>query len=416
MISPDGHLLPRDITLQRIKSFLFPRLDHIDSKIQKTLYRQATPALFVLMSVILLVSFFIFVISALSNLDLILLTKSLFVFIPYFLLVGVLHRTLQHEKKDYYLLLVTIFFVATWGIVKDIVNFDIVYTRYGILYVTILFFGLIFMPFRPVTSLILGVYCAFLYGLLWLIFVFKIFGYEWFIPLGEQSGISWVKDHLYFILSELRPISHGRLHSTWYSFQYLLFGGVAFVFRAASLHSFIKTFITQQKLLSTEGNLILNTDAESQYVEFKASARWDIAKTHVNKELERVIAKTIAGFMNAEGGTLLIGVNDDGIPVGLEHDYKTLKKRNADGYELFLIGLISRYLGKEYCRNVEISFFNPDKFPDKEVCIIRVEPSDTPIFIEQLDQALFVRTGNNTQKLNTREAIDYIKTRFGEKM
>jgi predicted HTH transcriptional regulator len=50
------------------------------------------------------------------------------------------------------------------------------------------------------------------------------------------------------------------------------------------------------------------------------------------KLLEKVIAKTIAAFMNSEGDTLFIGVDDEGYPIGLQNDYGTLKKQDSGGF------------------------------------------------------------------------------------
>jgi predicted HTH transcriptional regulator len=63
---------------------------------------------------------------------------------------------------------------------------------------------------------------------------------------------------------------------------------------------------------------------EDENLEFKSSARWDYREGQANKTLEVVIVKTIAGFLNGNGGILVIGVNDDGEVLGLEPDYKTL--------------------------------------------------------------------------------------------
>ena len=41
---------------------------------------------------------------------------------------------------------------------------------------------------------------------------------------------------------------------------------------------------------------------ESQNLEFKSTLRWDVKQESVNKDLEKVILKTIAGFMNSDGG------------------------------------------------------------------------------------------------------------------
>ena len=71
---------------------------------------------------------------------------------------------------------------------------------------------------------------------------------------------------------------------------------------------------------------------ESNVVEFKSSLRWDVRQNCVNKDLEKVIVKTVAGFLNAHGGTPLIGVDDHGVPVGLVPDFKTLRKKDRDGF------------------------------------------------------------------------------------
>jgi hypothetical protein len=45
---------------------------------------------------------------------------------------------------------------------------------------------------------------------------------------------------------------------------------------------------------------------ETPQVEFKSSFRFDFREQKVNKELTKVVAKTIAGFMNSEGGALIM--------------------------------------------------------------------------------------------------------------
>lgn len=39
-----------------------------------------------------------------------------------------------------------------------------------------------------------------------------------------------------------------------------------------------------------------------------------------------------AGFLNTDGGTLLIGVDNSGNALGLDHDYQRVKPPNADGF------------------------------------------------------------------------------------
>ena len=67
-------------------------------------------------------------------------------------------------------------------------------------------------------------------------------------------------------------------------------------------------------------------------VEYKQTARWNVRERRKDKTMEQVIVKTIAGMLNDRGGTLLIGVTDEGEPVGLDDDYTQVEPRNADGY------------------------------------------------------------------------------------
>ena len=54
----------------------------------------------------------------------------------------------------------------------------------------------------------------------------------------------------------------------------------------------------------------------------------------MNKNLSIPIIKNVAAFMNTAGGTLLVGINDDGKVLGLDADYAVMKKPNTDGFEL----------------------------------------------------------------------------------
>lgn len=117
---------------------------------------------------------------------------------------------------------------------------------------------------------------------------------------------------------------------------------------------------------------------ENEQVEFKETARWSIYLKQVDKGLEAVIAKTVAGFLNAAGGTLLVGVSDKGVPVGLTPDLTTLGKRqDFDGYEQFLRQLLIDRLGKNACAEVNISFPQVDSV---HVCMVQVPSSPSAVY------------------------------------
>ncbi len=123
-----------------------------------------------------------------------------------------------------------------------------------------------------------------------------------------------------------------------------------------------------------------------------------------------MILKTLAGYMNGNGGTLLIGVADDGAVVGLEQDYKTLKKPDRDGFEQVLMTSIATKLGADSCQSVQMVFHC---WRDKEVCRVMVAPMERPVYVKDGDAPkLYVRTGVSTRELNVQEAVNYTSARW----
>lgn len=158
--------------------------------------------------------------------------------------------------------------------------------------------------------------------------------------------------------------------------------------------------------------LSLIAKGESADLELKASSRWDMKENKMNKELERVIIKTVAAFLNVEkGGTLLIGVDDSEVAVGLQHDYKTLgKKQDHNGYENFLMTLFLDACGKECSPFLKINFC---EVQGKDVCRVTVNASPKPVFIkDDKGEHLYIRAGNSTRLLTTKEALEYCKIRW----
>jgi hypothetical protein len=147
---------------------------------------------------------------------------------------------------------------------------------------------------------------------------------------------------------------------------------------------------------------------ESATAEFKSSARWDRKENRLNKVLEQVIVKTVAAFLNSEGGTLLIGVGDDKKPLGLADDYKTLGKRqDRDGYENWLTTLLLDSLGKETNLLIRIKFC---EFGGCDICVVDASPSPKPVYVKEANaENLHIRTGNSTRLLTSREAVEYVK-------
>jgi hypothetical protein len=149
---------------------------------------------------------------------------------------------------------------------------------------------------------------------------------------------------------------------------------------------------------------------EGEKTEFKQTLRFDIREGKYNKDLEKAVLKNMAGFLNAEGGVLIIGVSDDKEITGLDNDYKTLPKPNRDGFENHLNQLIGRNLGWGERGKLRISVVLMD---GKEVCLVEVKPASAPVYYRDgEDESFFVRTGNSTNALTISQATKYIGDRW----
>lgn len=156
--------------------------------------------------------------------------------------------------------------------------------------------------------------------------------------------------------------------------------------------------------------LSLIEQGESAELEFKSTVRWDLREEKKNPELEAAVRLTVAGLLNAHGGTLLIGVEDKGPIIGLQLDYETFKKPNRDGFELFLTESLLGALGKDMATSIRTTFHEVD---GKDVCRVTVAAGPRPVFIKEgKDEVFYLRAGNSTRRLSTREAVQYCKTRW----
>lgn len=155
---------------------------------------------------------------------------------------------------------------------------------------------------------------------------------------------------------------------------------------------------------------------ESQTVEFKSTARWNARAGQLDKKMEHIVLKTVCGFLNAEGGTLLIGVDDDGEVVGLAEDMKTLgSKPNRDGYELFLRQHLDNNLSVRTASTVRIRF---EMVRGADVCLVSVAASGKPVFARPLEggqdpSEFWVRIGNATRQLHGDDMVEYQTTHWG---
>jgi type I restriction enzyme R subunit len=160
--------------------------------------------------------------------------------------------------------------------------------------------------------------------------------------------------------------------------------------------------------LRTVDELIEND--EDFAVEFKSTARWDLRESKPNKAMEDAVVKTVAGFLNADGGTLLIGVGPDRITVGLDHDYDYVKPKNADGFVNWLTTHLINALGPVPVTRTRARILVRE---GREICRVDVAPSPNPVTarMSQHGEQFYVRINNSTRRLEPVEAETYIRER-----
>jgi type I restriction enzyme, R subunit len=169
---------------------------------------------------------------------------------------------------------------------------------------------------------------------------------------------------------------------------------------------------------------LLGPAGENAHLEYKSTLRTGADTGEVYKPLETASLKTIAAFANShEGGTLLIGIADDGAVHGLASDYASLRKPGKDDRDRFLLHLnqlLINAMGETLASSVssEIHTVNGD-----DICRVHVPPSSFPIDATvvvdkkgQLEKktAFYIRVGNGTREIgDPAEREKYVSSRWG---
>jgi hypothetical protein len=150
----------------------------------------------------------------------------------------------------------------------------------------------------------------------------------------------------------------------------------------------------------------LIASGETAAVEFKSTLRTNLHTGDKDARMEMAVLKSIAGFLNSKGGTLVVGVADDGSPVGLDRDGFATE----DKMSLHLINLLKERLGGQHAISVQPRF---DEHEGARVLVVECSRSQSPVFVKEgTAEKFFVRYGPSTQELLGGTAQEYIKQRF----
>ena len=263
------------------------------------------------------------------------------------------------------------------------------------------------------------------------LFYFPILYTAYFYP-GRTLQVAGSCAAAYLVIalsfSPLDPV-----HISGIIFQVFLFVGIAWGARYILKREEENSFNEPGDETTSVQMMIHN--GECNHVEFKRGALWstrltrDEINAHESFEVKRyghnagkfILAKSIASFLNTDGGDLLIGVSEDRkhnttTVTGVEDDYPRMQDtdRNHDGYRRLIIDAVIRHYLPEIfvsvSHHLRISFI---ELSGKTVCRIHILPSARPVFVDTgSDEIFFIRIDASSRTLNGQNLTRYILNRF----
>jgi predicted HTH transcriptional regulator len=169
---------------------------------------------------------------------------------------------------------------------------------------------------------------------------------------------------------------------------------------------------------------------EGPQVEFKASMRFprnydppshlaeaqrEAALDQKYAILEKMVLKTIAAFLNSQGGTLLVGIQDDGTVVGIEADFGTFQVEdpNADTWQLNLKQKIINALGSDVWAILDLKLHVTERGTVARIdCPPRAQPTWLNDKNNKAGPEFYIRAASSTEPLPVDRWPQYITERW----
>lgn len=147
-------------------------------------------------------------------------------------------------------------------------------------------------------------------------------------------------------------------------------------------------------------------EGENEWVEYKSTVRTNLATGETDKRMEKAVLKTIVAFLNSEGGTLLIGVADDGSIIGAD---VASFDNSKDKMGLHLSNIISAQIGSSFLPYISTTMVD---FDGKTVIRVKCDPCKRPVFLKEGKiEIFFVRRGPQTEELTGNTLLNYVNSR-----
>ncbi len=165
-----------------------------------------------------------------------------------------------------------------------------------------------------------------------------------------------------------------------------------------SMSKFLKEMTKEDEILG------IIRKGEGKKIEFKQTFSKNIRTGKSDKEIQKSALKNVVGFLNADGGCLLVGVTDEGMITGIKDDFY----KSDDKYLNKFKDILKSKIGVEFFSFIEYNIFT---VMGKKVLKIDCKPSKDPCFYEEVE--FYVRSNPATDRLEGKKQMEYIRRHFG---
>jgi hypothetical protein len=228
-----------------------------------------------------------------------------------------------------------------------------------------------------------------------------------FRPLSDNLGGAW------FGIAMPESSPGAALTSRWpvLALTTLVIAGMGIGLAAVVIRKYSRQLRDLPRLSIDRGNperdlYDLIGRGEDAHLEFKSTMRHNLHTGKAGKEIELAWLKGVTAFLNTEGGIVLLGVADDGTPLGLAAD----GFENDDKCLLHFKNLLNQHLGAEYAQWVHFQLY---ELEGKQIGAVECERARAPVFLraKNNEEAFLIRTGPSNIELSLSRALRYIQDR-----
>ena len=233
-----------------------------------------------------------------------------------------------------------------------------------------------------------------------------------YLAEGPENGFTSIPSSIFWAIITMTTVGHGSLMPATALGQLLTSVLVILGYAVVAIPVGV---ITSEVLAAKKAREALLAGDETERREFKSSAFYSYANRNIPPKVifEASVLKPVAGFLNARGGLLFIGVDDNAIPCGIQPDLD-MRSWNTERYVRHLTDRIVEELGSAAATSTRISI---ETVKDLEICVVEVERSPDPVWLLKAEKSgkrrvFYVRISNSTRELQGPDLVSYIRKRW----